>query len=664
MYRGWMGVPRVVRVGSAVLLLGAARGLAEPPAPALAAELDARRLAGKAHYENDDFAEAAAEFRRCMELAPESAIDRFNLGLTLMRAQKHDEAVAALAEALKLDPDLLAAHYIRGIILKRQNNFGDAVEALTLVAARDPKCSAAFYNLGVCYKFLEQYEQAVEAFNKAAALSPTDPSTHYQLITLYRRLGQVEPATRHKEIYDQVKDTVDESEKTAEALERSKYSYIIEAPRLTSETSPQPDAPVRFAEATEAFGLPKPGTFGPAREQLLSSRRPNPVTDPTEIMRRYEGPLSGSGVALADYDGDGDLDIYIVNASTDDKEAANRLYRNEGNGRFIDVTAAAGVGDTGMGRDAVFGDCDNDGHTDLYVINCGPNVLYRNMGDGTFEDVSQRARANEPQYGRRALFLDYDHDGDLDIFVANDTDFTLVGEAGPGTATGTEPARPVPGNMIRRLDDFAGQSNTLLRNSGDGTFSDLTDEAGLLVGFARTQDALAADFDGDHDLDLFYVNADGPAEFFVNDRFGRFVQGGSFAPTVDAGGQAVVEGDFDRDGDLDLVVAAHGAGSHGNTLARFDNDGQARFRGTPVPTADGLPTERITVFDFNNDGWPDIYVAVDSKPSILFHNNRNGTFTDIAVMAGCAARSAARAFSRVSCDSGISSRKREGSATP
>ena len=599
---------RAVRALVALVAMIATSALADPPTPEVAAELDARRLTGKAYYENDKYTEAAAEFRRCIELAPKSAVDLFNLGLVLMRAQEYDEALAALAQARQRDPNLLAVYYIEGIIHKRQNRFEEAVADLKRVIAGDPQCSGAYYNLGVCYKFLKQYERAVEAFLKEEELSPTDPSTQYQLITLYRRLGQVDNAERHTEIYDRVKDTVDEAEKTAEALERSKYTYIIEAPRLTNDLEPQPATQVRFVDATKEFGL------RPLNLDITEPHDPlaEDSTSPSSGANPFVAIL-GNAVVPGDYDGDGDLDLYVVNASADPEQSTNRLYRNNGAGKFADVTGVANVGDSSMGADAVFGDYDNDGDVDLYVANYGPNVLYRNAGDGRFEDVSAEARANEPQFGYKTVLIDYDHDNDLDIYVANCIDFTCPPRAEPPKG------------------DFPGQSNTLLRNNGDGTFSDLTDEAGLLKGFDVTLDVLYGDFDSDHDLDLVEANLWTEQRFFANDRMGRFVEGGRFEPVVPTVVTAVADGDLNRDGQVDLLIAVDSA------LWFYVNDGAASFTGQPVP----LPNEvaeagigYVRVLDYNNDGWSDLLLGDAGATPHVLAGTGLGQFGDVTEAVG------------------------------
>jgi len=580
------------------------------------AELISRRLIGKAHYENDDFVQAAREFRRCTELAPNSAPDCFNLGLVLMRAQQYEEALGALDKAEARDPSLLGVYYVRGIIHKRESRLAEAVAALRQVIARDPQCRGAYYNLGVCYKSLQQFTDAIEAFRKAAELNPNDPSTQYQLITLYRRVGDVENAARHTEIYERVKGTVDEVEKTAEALERSPYTYILTGARLTGDLTPHPDDKVRFADVTAAAGLSRPVAPSAARA-ALPDHFERATYNGDEVRARYV-PSVGGTVVLGDYDGDGRPDIYVVNCDADPAASANRLWHNEGGGRFADVTDAAGVGDRGLGLAAVFGDYDNDGRLDLYVVNCGPNVLYRNKGDGTFEDVSAAAHANEPRFGRAAAFVDYDHDNDLDLFVVNDFDL----------------AEPPTAERFSLPADFAGETNALLRNNGNGTFSDQTDEAGLLVELAQARGVLCADFDGDTDIDLFYVNANVPARLFLNARLGRFQPGGSFTPSIPGGAVAVAEGDFNRDSYSDLVVAV------GKTVLLYTNDGHAGFRGRPIELPAALAATGvgpIGVFDYNNDGWSDLLLAgADGRALGLLAGTGPGEFRDVSAATGLA----------------------------
>lgn len=587
--------------------------LAQQTGTQKAAKLDAYRLLGRAYYENDQFAEAIEQFRRCLALAPDSAIDHFNAGLSLLRAKKYEESFRMLDKALQLDPGLLGVHYLRGIAYKREGRYEEAVVALERVTAADPNCMAAYYSLGACYKYLEQHKKAIGAFERAVQIDPQHPSSHYQLMTLYRRIGDVENVTRHREAFTRTKDIVDPSEKTSAALERSRYTLIMRAPRGTADLPAKPVDAAHFVDATVAAGL---------RQREPSAARPSPADHvyegdgtPKERMAHVASSVGGA-VTLGDYDGDADLDIYVAHSQSTSAGAVNRLYRNNGGGYFIDVTEAAGVGDAGEGLDAVFGDYDNDGHNDLYVANNGPNVLYRNRGNGTFEQVSRVARVDEPSFGSTTLFVDYDHDNDLDLFVGNQF-----------------PAGALLKSPEATLSTAARCGfNTLLRNNGDGTFADLTDEAGLLVDCAATRDALFADFDLDHDIDLFVVNGNAPSRLFLNARFGRFERGGSFSPAIDTGAQAAAEGDFNGDGKPDLIVAAD------EGLRLYINSGDAHFEGRLIVPSNAARAKRVTVFDYNNDGWFDLLlVGTDARTLTVLAGAGPGHFEDVSVHVGIAA---------------------------
>ncbi len=626
-----------MRPASVVALFLAASLAAQSPDAQTSAALDACRQLGKAYYENDDFKSAAEQFRRAAAFGSRPATDHFNLGLTLMRATDYTNALAALDKAEQLDPKLLGAQYIRGIVFMRQGEFTKAIESLRKVVAGDPACVGAWYNLAMCYKSAEQYPNAIATLTAALQQEPNNPSCHYQLITLYRRVGDVDNAARHAEIFDRLKDTVDESQKTAEALERSRYSYVIEVPPDGKDLEATFRPQVRFVDVTQTAGLAPP-----VKPPPLPPRPPSQLkrADCTPEMARCYVVWNGGSVVVGDYDGDGKPDIYVVNCSTNEEVSANRLYHNDGGWHFTDVTSKAGVGDRGLGTHAVWGDYDNDKRLDLYVVNYGPNVLFRNRGDGTFEDVSARAHVNEPQFGSRAAFVDYDHDNDLDIFVANNVELSELPHGG----------------SFALPDDFPGEVSALFRNNGNGTFTDQTDEAGLLVAASQTRDIVFADFDGDHATDLFVANFDSPSALFLNARMGKFSAGGSFSPPIQKGARATAEADFNRDGYPDLVVA------EGANLLLYTNDGRAHFTVAAdvrrlilqetgknqslltstlrsTATEDGSAATsavaRIRVFDFNNDGWPDLLLT-DAQGARLYllAGAGKGQFRDVTGATG------------------------------
>jgi DNA/RNA endonuclease YhcR with UshA esterase domain len=224
----------------------------------------------------------------------------------------------------------------------------------------------------------------------------------------------------------------------------------------------------------------------------------------------------GVGTSWADYDGDGDLDLYVTN-----RFEANVLYQNDGDGTFTDVTSAAGVGNTGNGAGTAWADYDGDGDLDLYVANDNgeANVLYQNNGDGTFTDVTSAASVGHMGSDQGPAWADYDGDGDLDLHVA----------------------------------DY-GAANVLYRNDGDGTFTDVTSSAS--VGYAPSSLGTAwADYDGDGDLDLYVTNSHTANVLYQNDGDGTFTDVTSSTSVGHTGNsRAAAWADYDGDGDLDLYV--------------------------------------------------------------------------------------------------------------
>jgi len=327
--------------------------------------------------------------------------------------------------------------------------------------------------------------------------------------------------------------------------------------------------------------------------------------------RRYVVETVSAGVATFDYDNDGDIDIYFLNGAPlkgakPGTPPVNALYRNDGNFKFTDVTAKAGVGDKGYGLGVCAGDYDNDGDQDLYLNNYGANVLYRNNGDGTFTDVTDKARvANGRKVGAGACFLDIDKDGDLDLYVANYLKFSYE----------THKVRQIRGVPVY-TKAFPPEADTLYRNNGDGTFTDVSKASGIANHLGWGMGMVCADYDDDGDTDIFVANDISMNFLFRNDGKGKFEEVAlTCGVAVDGMGTAqgsmgVDCGDYDNDGRLDFHQT-----SYSRQLAvLYRNVGSGFFEDVTLVSRAGTGT-RVKVtwghgfVDFDNDGDRDIFVA-------------------------------------------------------
>ena len=338
------------------------------------------------------------------------------------------------------------------------------------------------------------------------------------------------------------------------------------------------------------------------------------------------GPLgdagSAGGVAWGDYDNDGDLDIYLVKAS------ANRLFRNDGAGAFVDATAGP-LGDTGNGSSAAWGDYDGDGDLDLYVANYGANKLLRNDGGGVFADATSPP-LDEPSASRGGVWGDYDNDGDLDLYVPSINPNKLFRNEGSGVFSDAT-SGPLQGDYVTVATAWAdydndgdldlylansNQENKLLRNDGSGVFTDVT--SGALGNTDTAADIAWGDYDNDGDLDLYLVNhLPDPNKLFRNDGGDVFTDV-TVGPLIDEGWTvSATWGDYDNDGDLDLYMTGS-AGSEENKLLR--NDGGDVF--VNVATGDLSTASGEAIWgDYDNDGDLDLYTIRWASPNQLLRND-------------------------------------------
>ena len=370
--------------------------------------------------------------------------------------------------------------------------------------------------------------------------------------------------------------------------------------------------------------------------------------------QKYFMETLGSGAAFFDYDADGDPDLYFVNGAplpgyVSQEIPTNRLYRNNGDGTFTDVTEKAGVGDTGYGHGCAVGDYNNDGQLDLYVTNYGTNRLYRNNGDGTFTEVSESAGVTEPRWSTSCAFADYDRDGNLDLYVVNYIVFDIdknpwCGLKEKGLRAYCEP------------DNFTAQSDTLYRNNGDGTFTDVTKTAGIYNTTGKGLGVVWGDYDNDGAADIYVANDSTENFFYRNNGNGTFEEIGFMVGValsedgVAENGMGTAFGDWNNDGWLDLTVTNYAQQT--NTLYHNDADGFFTDATATTKTAQitypylGWATAFI---DYDNDGYQDLFVAnghlhenlaelgqegTYGQRNLLFRNNANSTFTEVSETLG------------------------------
>lgn len=378
-----------------------------------------------------------------------------------------------------------------------------------------------------------------------------------------------------------------------------------------------------------------------------------------EHKNKYLLETTGCGAAFYDYDNDGWLDIFLVNGTRlegfpSGQDPINRLFKNNRDGTFTDVTLKSGLAHSGWGQGVCIGDYDNDGYEDLFVAYFGKNVLFHNNGNGTFTDVSEKAgvAGNPKRWSTGCAFIDYDRDGKLDLFVANYIDMDLatapVPESGPCLYKGIMVACGPPG--------MNGSKNLLYHNNGDGTFTDVSETSGILdTNGTYGLGVLTGDFDNDGWPDIFVANDSVASILYQNQKNGKFADialEAGCALSADGkpqAGMGVSAADYDLDGFLDIVKTNFA----GDTPSLYHNQGGSVFEDATFPAGLGKHTQYLGwgcgFFDFDNDGWPDILIcnghvypeveqlrteAGYAQRKLLYRNLRNGKFEDISLNAG------------------------------
>ena len=549
---------------------------------------------GVALLEQLKYPEAAAEFRRALGVDPSLVIARINLSLALLYAQDLQTAAREAADAARLLPAAPQPPYILGLIARAENRNDDAQRWFERVQQIDARDLGARVNLGQMYLERSEYPQAIAVLRPAVADEPYNVTAVYNLGLALTRAGQSVEGQQLLQRSQVLRSTAYGITFGAGYLEQGRYAEAITStgaePGLVDPTMPSATFTPRAIDSGLVGAAAVASPFGRA----FSSGDLTP-----DGMRSLAAALGG-GLALIDIDGDGELDLFVA------LPGAERLFRNDGRGSWTDVTSASGLGAGPAGAvpiGAVAGDYDSDGAADLFVLRYGGSSLYHNDGGGRFTDVTAAALPSYPFLPGAAAFVDVDHDGDLDLVIAGLADLAATRRR-MGARTVTFPR------------DFAPAPIQLLRNNGNGAFSDITQQA-RLQNATHAVAVAPTDFDNRRDIDLVIVNHDAPPLLFQNRRDGTFRDvaadvGLAAAVGPDDSVAAVTVADVNKDDFPDFFFAR----ARGGVLALSDSRG--RYTLTPAP--DGSQSAVASQFvDYDNDGLLDLLTWSSDGPHVFRH---------------------------------------------
>jgi tetratricopeptide (TPR) repeat protein len=594
---------RVVLMAAVLLLVGA--WFAAPPYRAADADVrakanEAARLnnIGVAYMNQQLFEKALRSFEAASAQDPKLAVAKLNRAVALLNLQRVDEAKALLEDVVSQDPKDAHAWYNLALYAKNTNDSDAAVAAFKHVIEIDPNDADTWYFLGAAYAQAKQYPPAIAAFQQALKLNPLHASAEFGISRAYQQSGDSEHAREHLKKFAYIKDNKLGSPLSLTYGEQGQYSRAEESAGAPERV---PAAiPVRFVDVSAAAGL---------------------TGKPTGEAKDLAGFL-GSGACFLDFDGDARIDVFLADGGPGGGMA---LYHNLGDGKFEDVTSKAGLDPSRHGMGCTAGDYDNDGATDLAVTAAGRLLLLHNEKNGTFRDVTRASAITDDGFGFGLTFIDYDHDGDLDLLV---TRYKPKKKTEPDPKVGRDWDQ-------EEFDETSG--NSMWRNNGDGTFTDVTDRTGL-GGHGRSFGAVGTDYNNDRAVDIVTSSWQlspkiGPT-IFENPREGKFSPHQPWNTDLPGAPLGIAVLDFDHDGWMDVAFTHWGPPG----LSLYRNQQGKAFEKVPLPKVDWVRAYGVAAVDYDNDGWVDL-VAVgetrDGKGEVrLFRNLGPDGFNDVTADVG------------------------------
>ncbi len=613
------------RCGAWVLAgAGAAGCAADGPDPLALREAAYRaNNRGIARLEQFDYAPAAAAFREALAVGAPSGgsgaagapagdalpIARLNLALALFYDQDLEGAGREAAVAAESLAGALEPPYLLGLIARAENRPGDARGWFEQVLEQDPADVGTNINLGQIELETRDYAAAIPRLRLAAGAEPFNVTAVYNLGLALARSGETDEGRALLQQAQTLRSSGYAVTYGSGYLEEGRYARAIASTGAEPELVDAAPPAAAFAAAPVDL-VPAPASAAPTP----FGRRFAASELDADGARALAASLGG-GVAAFDADGDGDLDLLRV------APEGEQLLRNDGSGQWTDVTEASGLGTSppgAVGIGAVVADFDNNLATDLFVLRYGGSSLYRNDGTGRFDDVTGDAGLPaDATLPGAAAFTDIDHDGDVDILLAGLADLAA-----------TRAAADAP---VLFPDEFAPAPLRLLRNNQDGTFQDVTAEAGLQSD-GRVVAVVPTDFDNSRDVDLLIVDGAAGPRLFTNLRDGTFREVAEEVGLAEVGSaagaiRAAAAGDVNKDDYPDLLFA----GASGLVVAQ--SDGRGRFTVEPGPDAAGAAAAGLV--DYDNDGLPDLFAWLADGPRLF--RNLGAAWADMTGPAGLSA---------------------------
>lgn len=579
---------------------------------------------GLAYLEEFKLDEAESEFIKYIKMAPDDKVGYANLGLAYLRMGKYPEAEKQLLKAINLDANDADTKLLLSTVYQMNGESKKAISVLTEALEKTPGHVRILYNLSELYSVESDQESKNQRKNCIFQLVEKAPGNfvpQLSLIEIYIQNKETDKAIQQleiiqkqfpefpKEAIDYYKNTLDFLRQ--EDIEKAGIQFTIFQNYMKVTSPYQAGIMDLKGPGGNLIGFPLITYDQQSSSQVVEDKSLLDVIKFTEVSEsaqldvalKFNAETDESEnythVTSADYDGDGDLDIYVGSYDIKTTSYNHFLFNNE-MGRFTDVAKEVGIDHSGKELSALFVDYDNDGFLDLYIVREQGDLLYLNAGKGSFKDVTKDAGIGSKTGGNKALFFDLDHDGDLDLFEAT------------------------------------ANTNLVFRNNADGTFTEMSEKMGLAGKIENTSDAAFGDFDDDGDIDLIAVNESGIV-LYSNQRQSEFKEV-SIASGLSKikGANSVEVADYNNDGFLDLFFTS----ANGGTVGFFQNKGDGVFNEFPknknlFANLLNAKTYDARIFDFDNDGYLDILVAGETEKEngnglFLFHNEGVDNFSDVS----------------------------------